>query len=252
MVLRVSVPLWLNFIFIVMQKMPKILAIETATEACSVALLYGGKTLQRFEHRPQAQADLVLPMVDSVLSEAGLKASDLDAVAFGRGPGSFTGLRIAAAVTQGIAIAADLPVIPVSALATIAQGVYRQHGHKAVIAAIDARMQEIYWAYYRLEEDGIMTLVGAEQVSPPEAISVPTGKELWAGACSGWRAYPEVLGSRLEGFIEDVYPLFWPQAAHLLELAHPLWERGAMVDVAAALPVYLRNNVAQPKTPSTV
>lgn len=232
--------------------MTTILALETATEACSVALLYGGKILQRFEHRPQAQADLVLPMVDSVLSEAGLKTSDLDAVAFGRGPGSFTGLRIAAAVTQGIAIAADLPVIPVSTLATIAQGVYRQHGHKAVIAAVDARMQEIYWAYYRLE-NGIMTLAGAEQVSPPEAISVPTGKELWAGACSGWRAYPEVLGSKLEGFIEDVYPLFWPQAAHLLELAQPLWERGETVDVAAALPVYLRNNVAQPKkTPSAV
>lgn len=230
--------------------MAKILAIETATEACSVALSYGGETLQRFEHRPQAQADLVLPMVDSVLSEAGLKTPDLDAVAFGRGPGSFTGLRIAAAVAQGIAIAADLPVIPVSTLATIAQGVYRQHGHSAVAAAIDARMQEIYWAYYRLE-DGIMTLAGTEQVSPPEAVSVPPSEGPWAGACSGWRAYPEVLAARLDGFVEAVYPLFWPQASHLLELARPLRERGAMVDAAEALPVYLRNNVAQPKTPST-
>src|SRR5688572_16016384 len=147
--------------------MSKILAIETATEACSVALLHGGKTLQRFEHRPQAQADLVLPMIEAVLSEAGLKTQDLDAIAYGRGPGSFTGLRIAAAVTQGIAVATGLPVIPVSTLAVIAQGVYRVHGREKVIAAIDARMQEIYWGYYRLQ-NGLMTAVGDEQVSPPD------------------------------------------------------------------------------------
>jgi tRNA threonylcarbamoyladenosine biosynthesis protein TsaB len=233
---------------VVENPMPKILAIETATEACSVALLYKGEILQRFEHRPQAQADLVLPMIDSVLAEAGLKTSDLYAVAFGRGPGSFTGLRIAAAVAQGIATASDLPVIPVSTLATVAQGVYREHGHRAVLAAIDARMQEIYWACYRLEGE-IMTLTGVEQVSPPEAVSVSIAEEIWAGACSGWRAYPEVLGSRLENFIEAVYPQFWPRAAHLLELAQPLWRRGETVDAAEALPVYLRNNVAQPKIP---
>lgn len=225
---------------------PTILALETATEACSVALLHEGKILQRFEHRPQGQADLVLPMIDSLLSEAGLKTSDLDVVAFGRGPGSFTGLRIAAAVAQGIAVAAGLPVIAVSTLATVAQGVYREHGHTAVIAAIDARMQEIYWAYYRLE-NGLMTLAGDERVTPPDAISVPDEGKNWAGACSGWRAYPDVLNSRLQGFLGDIYPEFWPQAAHLLELAQPLWQQGGTVDAGEALPVYLRNNVAQPR-----
>ncbi|HEX5055569.1 MAG TPA: tRNA (adenosine(37)-N6)-threonylcarbamoyltransferase complex dimerization subunit type 1 TsaB [Gammaproteobacteria bacterium] len=226
--------------------MYKILAIETATEACSVALLHEGKILQRFEHRPQGQADLVLPMIDSLLTEARLKTSGLDAIAYGRGPGSFTGLRIAAAVTQGIAVATGLPVIPVSTLATVAQGVYREHGHTSVIAAIDARMQEIYWGCYRLK-DGMMAPVGDEQVSPPREIAAPVADEIWAGACSGWRAYPEVLGSRLEKNIGAVYPEFWPQAMHLLELAQPLWEGRNVIEADTALPVYLRNNVAQPK-----
>lgn len=226
--------------------MPKILAIETGTEACSVALLHEGKILQRFEHRPQAQADLVLPMIESVLFEARLKTADLNAIAYGRGPGSFTGLRIAAAVTQGIAVASGLPVIPVSTLAVIAQGIYREHGHTAVIAAIDARMQEIYWGYYRVE-NGLMTLAGTEEVSPPDAISVPVTGGVWAGACSGWRAYPEVLQSRLGSFLSDVYPQFWPRAGHMLELAQPLWLSKETVDADAAVPVYLRNNVAQPK-----
>jgi tRNA threonylcarbamoyladenosine biosynthesis protein TsaB len=225
--------------------MSKILAIETATEACSVALLYSGKTLQRFEHRPQAQADLVLPMIEAVLSEAGLKTQDLDAIAFGRGPGSFTGLRIAAAVTQGIAVATGLPVIPVSTLAVIAQGVYDMHGHTHVVAAIDARMQEIYWGYYRVQ-NGLMTAVGEEQVSPPDAISPPDAGN-WAGACSGWRAYPEVLRTRLEPFLGAVYPEFWPQALHMLELARPLWSAKQTVDADAVMPIYLRNNVAKPK-----
>ncbi len=226
--------------------MAKILAIETATEACSVALLHAGKTLQRFEHRPQAQADLILPMIDSVLAEADLRTRDLDAVAYGCGPGSFTGLRIAAAVTQGIAVVAELPVIPVSTLAVIAQGIYREHGHTRVIAAIDARMQEIYWGYYQLE-NGLMAPVGAEQVSPPDAISVPATGEVWSGACSGWRAYPEVLQARLGSMLGAVYPQFWPRALHMLEFAESLWSRKQAVDADAAIPVYLRNNVAQPK-----
>jgi tRNA threonylcarbamoyladenosine biosynthesis protein TsaB len=227
--------------------MTKILAIETATEACSVALLHEGKTLQRFEHRPQAQADLILPMVDSVLGEAGLRTQDLNAIAYSCGPGSFTGLRIAAAVTQGIAVVAGLPVIPVSTLAVIAQGIYREYGHAAVIPALDARMQEIYWGYYRLE-NGLMALMGTEQVSAPDAIAIPGAGEVWAGACSGWRAYPEVLQARLAPFLGSVYPQFWPHAMHMLEFAESLWSRRQVVDADAAIPVYLRNNVARPKT----
>jgi tRNA threonylcarbamoyladenosine biosynthesis protein TsaB len=226
--------------------MHKILAIETATEACSVALWHDGKTMQRFEHRPQQQADLELPMIDSVLAEAKLQLSDLDALAYGCGPGSFTGLRIAAAVTQGISVAAALPVIPVSTLAIIAQGVYREHGHTAVLAAIDARMQEIYWAHYQLE-NGLMTLSGAEEVSSPQALLIPSTGENWAGACSGWRAYPDILQTRLAPVLTAVYPEFWPRAAHMLELAQALFVGNAAVDAASVVPVYLRNSVAQPK-----
>ncbi|HEY3487766.1 MAG TPA: tRNA (adenosine(37)-N6)-threonylcarbamoyltransferase complex dimerization subunit type 1 TsaB [Gammaproteobacteria bacterium] len=222
-----------------------ILAIETGTEACSVALTHAGKISERFVHAPQQQANLVLPMVDAVLTEAGLKPTQLDAVAYGCGPGSFTGLRVAAAVTQGIAVAADLPVIPVSTLAVIAQGVFREYGHTAVIAAIDARMQEIYWGYYRLQDE-LMVLNGAEQVSAPTAIGLPPATAEWAGACSGWRAYPEVLRERLQPAV--VYPEFWPRAAHMLELAQVLWLRHETVDAAGAAPVYLRNDVARPKT----
>lgn len=233
--------------------MTHILAIETATEACSAALLAGNDILHKFEHQPQQQARLILPMVDALLAEAGLDPGRLDAIAFGCGPGSFTGLRIAAAVTQGIAVAGDLPVLPVSTLAAIAQGVYRRHGETRVLAAIDARMQEVYWGIYRLNDEALMTLQEQEHVLPPSQVLAPfdlapSDKEGWCGAGSGWLAHPDVLRSRMAGQgcpVNRVYEDVWPDAVDVLTLAVPLYTSGKGLEAAQAIPTYLRDKVAK-------
>lgn len=225
-----------------------ILAIETATEACSAALLVGDDVLHKFEHQPQQQARLILPMVDALLAEAGLAPAGLDAVAFGCGPGSFTGLRIAAAVTQGIAVAGELPVLPVSTLAAIAQGIYRRHGEARVLAAIDARMQEVYWGIYRLNDEALMTLQEQEHVLPPSQVPAPSDKEGWCGAGSGWLAHVDVLRSRMAGQgcpVKRVYEDVWPDAVDVLSLALPLYKAGKGLEAAQAIPTYLRDKVAK-------
>ncbi|HDP89812.1 MAG TPA: tRNA (adenosine(37)-N6)-threonylcarbamoyltransferase complex dimerization subunit type 1 TsaB, partial [Thioalkalivibrio sp.] len=151
----------------------KILAIDTATDACSAALFLDGEVTSRFELAPRRHTELILPMVGSLLEEAGLAVTDLDAVAFGRGPGAFTGLRIAAGVAQGLALGADLPVIPVSTLATMAQQVMDEAGAEAVAAALDARMGEVYWGCYRRDAEGVAEPVGPETVCAPQAVPVP-------------------------------------------------------------------------------
>ena len=143
----------------------KILALDTATEACSAALLIDGEIRERFEIAPRAHARLLLPMLEDLLAEAGLKPAQLDAIAFGRGPGSFTGLRIAASVAQGIAFAADLPVLPVSTLAALAWPALRAARADQVFAAIDARMGEIYCAGFGLAAQGELLMLSEEQVT---------------------------------------------------------------------------------------
>ena len=123
----------------------KLLAIDTAESACSAALLVDGAVLSRMEQAVRGHSERILPMMQSLLSEAGYSLNDLDALAFGRGPGSFTGLRIAAGVIQGSALGAGLPVVPVSTLQTLAQGAFRMHGARQVLSALDARMAEVYW-----------------------------------------------------------------------------------------------------------
>src|SRR5690606_32888175 len=125
------------------------------------------------------------------------------------------------------------------------EGVYRQYAHEAVAAAIDARMQEVYWGCYRLR-DGRMQLLGEEQVLPPAGVALPEGSG-WVGAGSGWRAYPEVLRQRLGAAIGESYPEFWPRAVDMLEMAQAAFARGETVEAADARPVYIRNNVAKPK-----
>lgn len=229
--------------------MTNILAIETATEACSVALLAGNDILHKFEHQPRQQARLVLPMADELLAEAGLTPGNLDAIAFGCGPGSFTGLRVAAAVTQGIAVVGDLPVLPVSTLAAIAQGAQRRHSEARVLAAIDARMQEVYWGVYRLNGEGLMELQGQEHVLPPAQVLAPAEKaDGWCGAGSGWLAYAEALQSRLSGqgcAVRRVYENVWPEAVDVLTLAVPLYATGRGLPAAQAIPTYLRDKVAK-------
>lgn len=222
--------------------MTTLLALDTATEACSVALLHDGKVLSHYEVIPRLHAQKLLPMIQTMLAEAGIGLCAVDAIAFGRGPGAFTGVRIAIGVVQGLAFALDRPVLPVSNLALLAQRALREHGASHVAAAIDARMDEVYWGCYQAE-NGEMRLVGEEAVLAPELARLPTDSNAsWFGAGTGW-GYAERLVSVAA---QDASLL--PHALDLLELARFAFARGESVAADMAQPVYLRDQVATPKS----
>lgn len=224
--------------------MTTLLALDTSTEACSVALLHAQRVLVRHEVIPRLHAQRLLPMIGEILAEAGIAMSALDAIAFGRGPGAFTGVRIAIGVVQGLAFALERPVLPISDLAVLAQRAYREHAATQVAAAIDARMDEVYWGCYRLEA-GEMRLLGAEAVLPPERVDLPRDAAgNWFGAGTGWG-----YAARLPVTPQALDASLLPHAEDLLALAGFAWARGEGVDADAAQPVYLRDNVATPKAP---
>jgi len=216
----------------------RILALETATEACSVAVLAGSAMYRRFEVRPRAHLRLLLPMVESVLTEAELDLGELDAIAFGCGPGGFTGLRIAAGAAQGLALGARLPVIPVSNLAALAASTMRDTTARKVIVCQDARMGEVYWGTFDRGADDLPVASGPERVGPPEAVSV-AGSD-WLGAGSGWLAYPQ-LHVGFAGVIET-NPR-WPDAADVAAIALGELQAGRVLAPELAAPTYIRNNV---------
>jgi tRNA threonylcarbamoyladenosine biosynthesis protein TsaB len=174
----------------------RILAIDTSGEACSAALLTEKGLQQRLALEPRRHADLILGMVAALMEEADLRLRDLDALAFGRGPGSFTGVRIATAVVQGLAFGGDVPVVPVSTLAGLAQGQHRRQGARQCLAALDARMGELYWGRYVQDGQGLMRLVGEEAVTTPAFADLPE-EAGWQGAGSGWETYGDLLRQRL-------------------------------------------------------
>lgn len=218
-----------------------ILALDTAAKACSVALQAGGHIIERIEAAPRRHAASLLPMAEACLAEAGLKLGDLDAVAFGRGPGSFTGLRIATGVTQGIAFGAGLPVVPVSNLAAGAAAALRLHCWRRVLVAYDARMGEVYAGWFRQGPDGLPEAIGAETLSRPEALAAPADGKGWYGAGSAFAAWP-ALAAQLE--LEAADANLEPQARDLLRIAAAALARGEAVAAEDALPVYLREQVA--------
>jgi len=227
----------------------KILAIDTATENCSVALLVGDKVISRSEVAPRDHTKKVLPMVDELLKEAGLTLQELDALAFGRGPGSFTGVRIGIGIAQGLAFGADLPMIGVSTLAAMAQGSYRRHGATDVAVAIDARMSEVYWARYTRQENGEWAGVDAECVIPPARLAeeVQADDNTWTTAGTGWDAYQDELGQlRLNLTAGEV---LYPDSQDIVVLAKQELEKGNTVPVEESSPVYLRDNVTWKKLP---
>ncbi|MEX6501178.1 tRNA (adenosine(37)-N6)-threonylcarbamoyltransferase complex dimerization subunit type 1 TsaB [Pseudomonas zhanjiangensis] len=225
--------------------MTTLLALDTATEACSVALLHDGRVLSHYEVIPRLHAQRLLPMIKDLLDQADLPLAALDAIAFGRGPGAFTGVRIAIGVVQGLAFALDRPVLPVSNLAVLAQRALREQGAQQVAAAIDARMDEVYWGCYRAEQ-GEMRLLGSEAVLPPEQASLPPGAGGdWFGAGTGWGAY----GARIPLVTRSQDGTMLPHAEDLLSLARFAWARGEAVVADEAQPVYLRDKVATPKAP---
>jgi tRNA threonylcarbamoyladenosine biosynthesis protein TsaB len=229
----------------------KLLAVETSGAACSAALLSDGLVSQRLEDAPRRHAELILAMMDALLRERGLAVTDLDALAFGQGPGSFTGLRIAAAVIQGAAFAAELPVVGVSTLATLAQGGLRTHNARRVLCAFDARMGEVYWGAYQADQAGLMRPLLQDSVSAPEDVVVPEplGGSLggWYAVGGGWGVYREPLIQRLGGDVTGIDAECVCEAQDSLPLAADAYRRGQAVCASDALPVYLRNQVTAVK-----
>ncbi|KMN24800.1 tRNA (adenosine(37)-N6)-threonylcarbamoyltransferase complex dimerization subunit type 1 TsaB [Pseudomonas helleri] len=219
--------------------MSTLLALDTATEACSVALLHDGKVTSHYEVIPRLHAQKLLPMIKELLAQSGVELSAVEAIAFGRGPGAFTGVRIAIGVVQGLAFALERPVLPISNLAALAQRAYREHGATQVASAIDARMDEVYWGCYR-EQAGEMRLQGVEAVLPPEAAALPgDASGDWFGAGTGW-GYAERLNVKPTALDAGMLP----HAEDLLTLARFAWARGEAIRADDAQPVYLRDKVA--------
>ncbi len=216
----------------------KLLAFDASTPACSCALYLDGEITERYEIAPRQHAALILPMADELLTEAGLKPIELEGIAFGRGPGSFTGLRIACGVAQGIAFAADIPVAPISSLATLAQAAYVENGAQKVLAAIDARMSEVYWGMYVIDKQGIMRCEGEESVCAPHHISLPSAGD-WYGVGSAWTIYADILAAKCGLSQGESYP----QARAMIPLALAAFAEEQIVSAENALPVYLRNKV---------
>ena len=224
-----------------------ILAIETATEACSAAVYRDGEIFHRFELAPRKHTQLILPMMDEVLAEADITRDELDAIAFGRGPGAFTGLRIAVGVSQGLALALEKPLIGISTMAAMAQQISETEDTNglSLLAAIDARMNEVYWARYQ-SIDGEVVLQGEEQVSAPELLTQSDNIDSVVFG-SGWEAYHSALLESPPSWIKASVADVFPSAYYIAKLAATAYQRGELLDAADAEPVYLRNNVAKKK-----
>ena len=231
----------------------KILALDTSTEACSAALYLDGEIQSQYQLAPREHSRLILKMIDGLLADSDLSVKELDAIAFGRGPGSFMGLRIAAGVVQGIAFAHDIPVIPVSTLKAIAQRSFELTGSHHILATIDARMDEVYWGAYVLddsESDSVSwKILNEECVISPEEINLSellTEKtNVWTGAGSGWKNYSARILANDDFSLEEMLPDCLPGAEQIAILAVNDLNMGKTVSAAEAIPVYLRNNVAK-------
>lgn len=216
----------------------KLLVLDTSTEYCSAALWLDGQVRARRVRADQQHSSLLLPMVDELLQESDFSLRQLDGIAYGAGPGSFTGLRIACAVTQGLALGADLPVVGVSTLESIAE----QTGADKVLTVLDARMAEVYWAAYQRESNGWRCVV-APALARPESVTVPAGDD-WIGAGNGFSALGDVLRPQLASHLIRIDGTLVPDAAAMAPLAAAAFGRGEATDAALAAPVYLRDKVA--------
>ena len=239
----------------------KILAIDTSTEACSAALLIDGEVSSQYQLAPRKHSQLILKIIDELLSDADVPVSSLDAIAFGRGPGSFMGLRIAAGVVQGIAFAHDIPVIPISTLKAMAQRAYEKTNIENVLVAIDARMDEVYWGAYTLVNEQ-WKVDGEEQVISPDIIDLPSmlsaKNKIWVAAGTGWDRYSErLLSTDKDAFDMPFKPAeilidCFPSAEAIAKLAVHELKTGNTITAAHAIPVYLRNDVAKKPKAATL
>jgi len=215
-----------------------LLAIDTSTDFCSIAASRGESLFSRHEPAGQRQAEMILGMVDAVLAEAGLEIAQIEGIAYGAGPGSFTGLRIAAGVTQGLALARRIGVVGVGTLLAIAE----EAAGERIISCLDAHMGEVYHAAYR-RAGARWEEVSAPGLYKPEAVPVVPGAD-WTGCGDGFAAYRERLAARLGGCVSAVRSGTEPTARAVLRLAMQRFAAGEAMDAAAAVPVYLRDKVA--------
>lgn len=222
----------------------RLLAIDTSGPACSAALLIGDELIQQIALTPRRHSELILKMMQSLLDQAGLDLKGLDALAFGRGPGSFTGVRIATAVIQGAAFGADLPVVPISTLAAIAQGEFRRSGRRRLLSALDARMDEVYWGCYEIGPADLALPQSEERVCAPQEVDRPPG-DGWYGVGSGWGVYGAQLSQRLGGALAGSNPEAICEAEDIARLAAAEFAAGRWVEATQALPVYLRDRVTR-------
>jgi len=216
----------------------KILALDTSTEWCSVALWLDGRLLSRDERAGQRHSELLLPMIDALLGESGLALTDLDGLAFGAGPGSFTGLRIACGVTQGLAFGAGLRVVPVGTLEALAEA----SAAPRVVAALDARMDEIYHAAY-VREGADWREVHAPSLCAPAAAPPIEGAD-WTGCGNGFAVQGGALRARYAGQLREVRDELQPHARDMVRTAAQRFAQGGGLDPAQAAPLYVRDKVA--------
>lgn len=217
----------------------KLLAFETATEACSVAVWIDGEISERFELAPRRHAELSLPWAEQLLAEAGIARSQLDAIAISRGPGAFTGVRLAIAIAQGIALALDRPIVPVSTLAVLAM----QSAGERILAAIDARMGEVYSAAF-VRGSGGMVALSAERVSAADVVVLPEDAQAWHGVGTGFAAGDGLLQRHLGSRLATIDATALPHAADVARLAALAFTRGEALAPERVEPAYLRDNVA--------
>ena len=218
----------------------KILAIDTTTEACSAALHVDGETIEKYEVAPRKHAELILPMIDSLLAESEQSLTGLDALAFARGPGAFTGVRLCTSVAQGLAYSADLPVIPVSTLAALAQGVDSEDD--IIVSMIDARMGEIYWGTFKKNKHNIVASVSDEEVCKPEDFEFDTTMTC-IPVGSGWQRYQDLFSSSLNTKSEKSKTDSLPRAIDVLEISLSKHRGTTYRNAKEALPKYIRNKV---------
>lgn len=229
-----------------------ILALDTCTETCSAALIANGNVYAEIADAPREHSQRLLPMVDTLLKQAGIKVNEIDVIAYGRGPGSFTGIRICTSMTQGLALGHDLPVIGISTLAAMAQMAISEHGASHVVSAIDARMNEVYWGQF-VAVDGIATLIGEERVTSPDAVNLSfidhgaDSKQPIIACGTGFDAYPALLTLAESFTVLDAVK--YPDARAMLTLAQVGIVAGKTTSVDELEPVYLRDTVTWQKLP---
>jgi tRNA threonylcarbamoyladenosine biosynthesis protein TsaB len=232
-----------------------LLAFDTSTEYLSLAVKCGGEMLSYDVLAGQSHSQMILPQIQALLDKASLQLKDVHGLAFGAGPGSFTGVRIAAGVAQGLGFGANLPVAPIGTLLALAEAAHEKTGNKKVIACLDARMGEVYHAAYVKTGEDWQTIMAPGLYKPQEVpglasygkADLNSGTQDWIGAGSGWKTYPEALGYvYAEQLNADhaIHAELLPTATAILKLAEPLFLRGKAGTAAQALPIYIRNRVA--------